>query len=130
MFELVRQDLDAGGNGAQPLFNLAVTTTLALGYLITEASRHFGQDAQEVASGLAGEFITAHVGRVLAGLYDGSFDQVLQHVLADGTGEAFFDLLGDLTELAAVLIVGVADREGVSPVDVVRRLQQIAEESC
>jgi len=129
MFALVRQDLDAGGNGVQPLFNLAVTTTLALGYLITEASRHYGQDAEQVAAGLAGEFVTADVGRVLAGLYDGSFDEVLKDVLTSGNGETFFDLLGDLTEMAVVLLVGVADWEGMTPVEVVRRLQRTAEEN-
>ncbi|MBC3839793.1 hypothetical protein GXW82_04735 [Streptacidiphilus sp. 4-A2] len=130
MFTLVRQDLDAGGNGAQPLYHLAATTTLAVGYLISEASRHFGTEPEQVASGLAGEFITAHVGRVLAGLYDGTFDRVLVDVLAEASGESFFDLLGDLTELAAMLVLGVADREGVRPAEIVQRLQRMAEDSC
>lgn len=130
MFTLVRQDLDAGGNGVQPLYNLAVTASLAVGYLIREASRHFGREPDQVAVSLAGQLITDHVGRVLATVFDGTFDDVLARVLSEGEPEAFFDVVGDLAALAAVLVLGVADREGVGPDDLVERLQTMAEESC
>ena len=129
MFAIARQDLDAGGDGIEPLFNVALAAALVAKHLLIQASAQYGKDPREVAVALAAsEGTQVNLARLLPVLFDHA--DALGDVLIDVLGqdpEEFYDLLGSLTECCCVLVLGAADRNGVTPTEVVQRFQESAE---
>jgi hypothetical protein len=126
IFGLLREDLAAGGNGVEPLYDMLAATTISVRYLVAEWAERHGQDPGTILKRFA-EGEDSMLAAVLRVPPQDDFAQLLADLMLkdhrETQGAGSVDLADDLGRLAAVLTVRVAESEGVEPGAVLDRME-------
>jgi hypothetical protein len=128
IFGLLHEDLAAGGNGVEPLYDMLVATTISVRYLVSEWSERHGQDPAAILERFA-EGEDSMIASVLRVPPQDDCSRLIadlmleDHRATQGTGSV--DLADDLGRLAALLAVRVADGEGVETEVVIGRTEAV-----
>jgi hypothetical protein len=128
IFGLLREDLAAGGNGVEPLYDMLIATTISVRYLVTEWSERHGQDPGSILERFA-EGENSMLATVLRIPPQDDFTRLIADLMLkdhrETQGAGSVDLADDLGRLAAVLAIRVAESEGIEPEAVLDRTEAL-----